>query len=59
VNEPAKFKLTLNGQTNEIELTETGWIDKNTGALEFRNGINFVKVFVISGTINFDWFKFD
>ena len=57
-NVPSKFKLTLNGQTKEIELTETDWIDKNIGILEFKHGVNSVKILASSGTINFDWFIF-
>ena len=56
---PSKFKLTLNGQTKEIMIAETGWIDKNVGILEFKYGINSVKIFVSSGIINFDWFIFE
>jgi hypothetical protein len=59
VNAPAKCKLTLNGQSKEIEIAEPGWIDKDIGALEFKHGINSVKIFVSSGTINFDWFMFE
>jgi aryl-phospho-beta-D-glucosidase BglC (GH1 family) len=59
VDAPAKFKLTLNEQTKEIELTETGWINYNTGALEIKQGINSIKTFVSSGTMYFDWFIFE
>ena len=40
-------------------IAETGWIDKNVGILEFKYGINSVKIFVSSGIINFDWFIFE
>ena len=57
-NEPAKFLLELNGQVKELDLLDENWVIKNLDSLNFKQGINKLKLVVKRGSINMDWFLF-
>jgi len=56
---PAAFVFSLNGQTEDINMTETDWVDIKLDEMKFSEGINTLKLTVSSGTIYFDWFNFE
>ena len=56
---PAAFTFSLNGQTEDINMTETSWVDINLDEMKFSEGINTLKLAVGGGTVYFDWFNFE
>ncbi|MHC4720848.1 MAG: cellulase family glycosylhydrolase [Planctomycetota bacterium] len=56
---PAAFTFSLNGQAEDINMTETDWVDVKLDKTNFLQGINTLKLAVGSGTVYFDWFNFE
>ena len=56
---PASFVFSFNGQSKEINIAETDWVEMKLGEVEFSEGVNRVKVVVSNGEVRFDWFNFE
>jgi len=56
---PAVFTISLNGQTKELRLIETGWKDVSLEKIKFSVGVNNLNAKVVIGTVCFDCFYFE
>jgi endoglucanase len=54
-NASASFVFSVNGQTQDIVMTKSGWNNINLKPLKFTEGTNDIKLLVSSGAVYFDW----
>jgi Cellulase (glycosyl hydrolase family 5) len=57
---PAAFDLSINGQGQEVKIDgRKAWRELNLQPVTLSKGANRVKLRVLSGTVNFDWMRFE
>jgi aryl-phospho-beta-D-glucosidase BglC (GH1 family) len=55
---PAVFQVSINDQTQELNVTQTSWTQIPLKPASLLKGANRLKVLVKQGTVSFDWFDF-
>lgn len=56
---PAAFEISVNGSSQEITVTDKGWIELKLEPVRLVSGANQLKLTMKSGTAAFDWMSFE
>ena len=59
VSAPAVFEISVNGSSQEITVTDKGWIELKLEPVRLVSGANQLKLTVKSGAAAFDWMSFE
>jgi hypothetical protein len=55
---PALFEISVNGNRQEVAANESGWVEFKLNPVNLAAGANQVKLTVTTGTVGFDWMRF-
>ena len=56
---PTVFEISVNGSSQEITVTDKGWIELKLEPIRLVSGANQLKLTMKSGTAAFDWMSFE
>jgi endoglucanase len=55
---PAVFQIYINGSSQEVAANDKGWVEFKLQPVSLASGTNQVKLSVTSGSVGFDWMRF-
>ncbi len=55
---PAQFEVSVNDETQQVAISQPGWVELKLRPVQFKKGRNRLQLKVKSGNVSFDWLEF-